>query len=140
MGDDANSRKLTVQTPGEGPGVKPDEILELLKLSPVDLAGGVAALSSVEIQAAIDAENAGEKRAAYLEILESEAFRRLEDGEGAEGSDKPIELELSPDAPTIGNAKDFRRVAWRDVPNREKLTQPVLTADGWLLPPPRAEG
>lgn len=137
---------LVPKVPGEPPGTDTSDLAPLLELALVDLVAGFPALSSLEIDALVALEEAGDARANVLDALSTEQMRRLEDdlpdGMSAPQDPSPEPIELTTPATTghvTGDPDTYRNQRAADV-DQAGLVRPVLTLDGWLLPLPRVQG
>ncbi len=136
---------LTPQMPGELPGVDPETVAPLLSKPVVDIVAALPALSDLELTALEILEREGEQRQDVLDVIEIEQIQRLENATNPAAADVELapvnEIELppaNPDKTMLGETRDYSRMYARDV-DVTKLDRPVLTRDGWLLPPPRAQ-
>lgn len=122
--------ELTVQEPGLVGTVDQAKIDALAAGNVVALTEALAALTTDELEALQLAETAGKARTTALSAIATELSRRDADANV---------IEHEPPVPQIlGNAEDFKHQAAKDV-DPSKITRPVLTRDGWVLPLPKAE-
>lgn len=121
--------ELKPQTPGETAG---DSRLEtLLEGTVPEVTEELEGLSDSELEQLAALEKQGSDRKMLLGAISREQARREVDGQP----------EPTPgDTPNVyGNVKDYRNTPASQI-DPKKLPHKVLSKDGWVLPPQRAEG
>lgn len=117
-------------TPVE-PGATPDDaaVQSLLAGNVGDVTEGLVGLTDAQLAQALELERGGKNRSTVLGAITREQSHREVDG------DVPPE---NGDLPNVtGDRETYRDRPATDV-DPTKITSPVLTRDGWIVPSPRA--
>lgn len=118
---------LTPQEPGAN---EPDaKLAELADGNVGDMVDVLDSLTIDELKDLAALESGGKNRSTALSAIEREIESR------STGADNEPANAAAP----VGDASTYTRMRAKDVDAR-KLTAPVLTLDGWVVPVPRAEG
>lgn len=121
---------LNPQEPGAIPGVDQDKLQALADGEVGDLVEALDGLDDNELNQLAALERQGKARTIALGAIAREQQQR------AEGDDTDSQANANPHEP-IGDNQSYSDMHAHEV-DPSKLTGPVLTLDGWVLPTPRA--
>lgn len=122
---------ITPQEPGAIPGVEHDKLAAIADATVGDLAEALADLTSTELDQLLAIEAANKNRKSALQAIEAELEAR------AANESAPVELPASGKTP-LGDDVSYANRPASEI-DASKLSRPVLTSDGWLLPAPNAQ-
>jgi len=122
---------LITQEPGSIEAVDDSKIDNIVAMNVGDLAEALVDLTGPELEQLLAAELKGKERSSAVNAIEREQARRE-----VAGSD-PADAAAEGSAP-VGDATSYANSPATDV-NAFKITSPVLTRDGWVVPAPKAE-
>lgn len=126
--------ELAPMTPGENPAVDSAKLDAILAGKPKDIIGELDDLSPDELTQLRALEMARKSpRAPVLKAIDVLAGQRA-----ADAALQTVEVQGNSNA-NLGDRERYARMHASEV-DASKLLVPVLTLDGWVLPPPRAEG
>lgn len=121
--------QLNPQQPGEIPGVDSSKLTALLDGNVGELVEALEGLTADELAMLGNLERAGKNRTTALSAID----RELGDRADASGEAPKVDRE----AAGIGDETSYANMRAKDV-DPHKLSQPVLTLDGWVVPTPQA--
>lgn len=123
---------LTPQTPGALPAATASKLEDLAALTVADMADELPKLDDDELVALAGIETRGKARASALAAIASEQAKRAADAA------VPATGDHAPKVPNVtGDPESYADRPGTDV-DPGKLTKPVLTRDGWVMPGPSA--
>lgn len=117
---------LNPQEPGAQPPSDPME--DLAAQTAPQIAGELDALTTEQLAALYGIEKAGQARKSVLAAIEKE-----------QGSREDTEAPAAKVPNVTGDANSYARMRADEI-DQAKLTAPVLTLDGWLMPLPKVQG
>ncbi|WOS40693.1 hypothetical protein [Xanthomonas rydalmerensis] len=123
-----------IRTPGDSGPTDPTALESMLKATIPDIAAGLDDLSDDDLATLQALEMAGAGRKGVTDAIAMEQKRRAREADEAQAStDDAEQSAYGPDAAT-----SYRHLTARQI-DASKLTQPVLSRDGWVMPNPAAK-
>ncbi|MCW0370258.1 hypothetical protein [Xanthomonas sacchari] len=123
-----------IQVPGDNGPTESSALESILRATIPDIAAGLDELSDADLASLQELEAAGANRKGVTDAIALEQRRRAKDQEN--------ESQASATASFSGSAPDaatsYRHLTAREI-DASKLTQPVLSRDGWVMPNPAAK-
>lgn len=126
-----NPDDITPQEPGADPSVDESELRDLLNGNVGDLVDNLPALTNAELDQLAILEQQDKNRTTALGAIAREQGKR------DVAVTSPADDESAPPA-ALGDDSSYAKMRAREI-DPSKLTRPVLTLDGWLLPNPAAK-
>lgn len=127
----SDEQTLTPQEPGELPTTDTSRLDALAAGKVPDIVEALDTLNDDELVEFTAIETRGKARSTVLGAITREQQRRAAE-QAAPTTDEPAS-----DKAPLGDDASYARMHAREV-DASKLTRPVLTLDGWLLPLPSA--
>lgn len=123
-----------IHTPGDAGPTEPSALEALLQGTVPEIAAGLDESTDADLAALLALESEGSARKGVLDAIALEQRRRAKEAadDAAERGDTPSYEQSAPDAATA-----YRHLSAREI-DATKLTQPVLSRDGWVMPKPSA--
>jgi hypothetical protein len=122
---------LTPQEPGAISGVDDSKLAALAEGNVGDLVEALDTLTDLELEQLAVLEQQGKARTTALGAITREQQQR------AVAADHPADAEPANDKTPLGDPASYAQMHAHEI-DATKLTSPVLTLDGWLLPRPSA--
>ena len=127
-----SNQELTPQEPGVIAGTDQDKLAQLAEGPVGDIVAALDALSDGELDQIAAMERAGKGRTSALDAIAREQQQR-EAGKQEPFAADQVGIERS----SLGDADSYAKMRAHEI-NQDKISRPVLTLDGWLLPRPSA--
>lgn len=123
-----------IRTPGDAGPTDPSALESMLKATIPDIAAGLDDLSDSDLSTLQALEMAGASRKGVTDAIALEQKRRARDAGDAQASAD----EAPQSAGYTDAATSYRHLTAREI-DASKLTQAVLSRDGWVMPNPAAK-
>lgn len=123
-----------IQVPGDNGPTESSALESMLRATIPNIAAGLDELSDADLASLLELEAAGASRKGVTDAIVLEQRRRAKDQEAdAQANANASFAGSAPDAAT-----SYRHLTAREI-DASKLTQPVLSRDGWVMPNPAAK-